>query len=34
MLGGRFGLTNSPITREVKTGEEFVIDLDKPGEST
>jgi hypothetical protein len=34
MLQGRFGLTNSPITRVVKKGEELVIDLDKPGEST
>jgi hypothetical protein len=33
-LQGRFGLTNSPITRVVKKGEELVIDLDKPGEST
>jgi hypothetical protein len=29
-LGNQFGLGSSPIIREVKTGGEFLIDLDKP----
>jgi hypothetical protein len=29
-LANRFSLESSPIVREVKTGEELVIDLDKP----
>jgi hypothetical protein len=34
MLEGRFGLSNSPITRELNKGEEVLIDLDQPSEST
>ena len=30
-LMDKFGLGSSPITREVRPGEELVVDLDKPG---
>ena len=33
MLADRFGLTTSPILREVKTSQEVTIDLDRPSES-
>jgi hypothetical protein len=32
MLANKFGLATSPIIREVKTGGELVIDLDRPTE--
>jgi len=32
MLKNRYGLTTSPIIREVRSGSELVIDLDRPSE--